>query len=324
MQLSFRRIDIGRLVLAGGVALLTTACAVDKSEAPDLNAPSAFGLSIAGSASPDVLPRDGHSTSQLRFTVQDYLGNAMQGQRLNVSTNAGSLSTGVLTTDANGSATVQLTAPGVNSPATEASVLVTPFQNGEASSSTRVFTVLLSGPGAPVASFNWSPSLPGRGDLVTFDATSTTLNGLSCLDDCTYSWDFKDGTGSGRISSHRFSSAGTYSVVLTVTSPAGTIATSTRSVVIGQPAAITAVITQSPTDARVSPGVVYFDGSSSTTPDGARISSYTWDFGDGSPQETGVKLSHEYALPRTYTVRLTIVDETNRTATTTKSVTVAP
>jgi PKD repeat protein len=255
--------------------------------------------------------------------VQDYLGKAMQGQRLNVSTNAGSLSAGVLTTDASGNATVQLTAPGVNSPAKEALVEVTPFQNGEPSSSTRVFTILLSGPGAPVASFNWSPSTPGRLDLVTFDATNTTLNGLTCLDDCTYSWDFKDGTGSGRIASHRFSSAGTYSVVLTVTSPAGTIATSTRSVVVGQPAAITAVIVQSPTDARVN-FPVFLDGSSSTTPDGAAIVSYTWDFGDGSSSETGERESHTYVLARTYTVRLTIVDGTGRTATTTKTVTAGP
>jgi len=324
MQLSFRRIHIGSLVLAGGVALLNTACAVDKSDTASFSAPSAFGLSIVAVASPDVLPRDGHSTSLIRLTVQDYLGNAMAAQRLNVSTNAGSLSTGVLTTDANGTATVQLTAPGVNSPATEALVDVTPFQNGEPSSATRVLTILLSGPGAPIASFNWSPAAPGRFDLVTFEATNTTLNGLNCLDDCTYAWDFNDGTGSGRIASHRFSSAGTYSVVLTVTSPAGTVATSTRSVVVAQPATITAVITQSPTDARLSPNVVYFDGSSSTTPDGSAIVSYTWDFGDGSPTETGQKVSHPYDLPRTYTVRLTIVDATGRTATTTKTVVVGP
>ncbi len=121
------------------------------------------------------------------------------GQRLNVSTNAGSSSDRRVTTDANGTATVQLTAPGVNSPATSALVrrhpirrMVTPTL-GDPS----VHDLTLSGPGAPMASFNWSPSAPGRFDLVTFDATNTTLNGLNCLDDCTYTWDFSDGTGSG-------------------------------------------------------------------------------------------------------------------------------
>ena len=33
----------------------------------------------------------------------------------------------------------------------------------------------------------------------------------------TYSWDFDDGAGSGRIASHTYSSAGHYNVVLTVT-----------------------------------------------------------------------------------------------------------
>ena len=107
-------------------------------------------------------------------------------------------------------------------------------------------------------------------------------------------------------------------------SPAGTVATSTRSVVVGQPAAITAVIVQSPTDPKITdPLGVFLDGSSSTTPDGSVIVSYTWDFGDGSTTETGQKVSHVYALPRTYTVRLTIVDATGRTATTTKTVTIS-
>jgi len=94
-------------------------------------------------------------------------------------------------------------------------------------------------------------------------------------------------------------------------------------VVVAQPAAITAVITQSPTDARVN-NLVYLDGSSSTTPDGSAIDSYTWDFGDGSPTETGQKVSRAYTLARTFTVRLTIVDVTGRTATVTKAISVGP
>ena len=97
--------------------------------------------------------------------------------------------------------------------------------------------------------------------------------------------------------------------------------TSTRSVVVGAAAAITPVITQSPTDPAVN-DVVIFDGSSSTTPDGVAIVSYEWDFGNGSTASTRQAMTH-YTDTRTYTVRLTIVDALGRTATTTKTVTIS-
>lgn len=48
-----------------------------------------------------------------------------------------------------------------------------------------------------------------------------------------------------------------------------------------------------------------FDGSTSTA-DGA--ASYHWDFGDGSPEATGVTATHTYAAAGTYTVALTVED----------------
>ncbi|GIG56758.1 hypothetical protein Lfu02_11300 [Longispora fulva] len=53
-----------------------------------------------------------------------------------------------------------------------------------------------------------------------------------------------------------------------------------------------------------------FDASAST---GAALS-YSWDFGDGATG-TGVKPSHTYAAYGTYTVKLTVTDDTGRTGT---------
>ncbi len=54
---------------------------------------------------------------------------------------------------------------------------------------------------------------------------------------------------------------------------------------------------------------ITFDGSSSTDPEGSSLS-YLWDFGDGSPQQTGSNVSHTYT---TYTgiisASLTVTDE---------------
>lgn len=65
---------------------------------------------------------------------------------------------------------------------------------------------------------------------------------------------------------------------------------------------------------------VDFDGSGSTTPRGT-ITTYAWDFKDGVTG-TGRQVTHLYANPGTYDVKLTITNSTGATATVTKAVTV--
>lgn len=54
---------------------------------------------------------------------------------------------------------------------------------------------------------------------------------------------------------------------------------------------------------------VSFDGSGSYDPDGS-IVNYTWDLGDGC-LAYGVTATHVYAVPGTYTVALTVIDDSN-------------
>jgi PKD repeat protein len=305
------------------LSVLATGCSIDKSTAPDVNAPAGLGMSVSYVASPDTLPRDGQSTSLVRLLARDYQDQVITGQRFTLATTTGTLSATDVTTDSTGTATVRFTAPSPTINASSATISVTPIGNlGTVTSGTRSIVIGLSGPSVPVAAFTWTPASPGQFDLVTFDATLTTLDGTTCLDACTYSWDFGDGTSSAdRIATHRFGNTGTFSVKLSVSTPNGAVVTSTRSVVVGAPAAITAVITQSPTDAKVN-DVVIFDGSGSTTPDGTAIVSYSWDFGNGTTASTR-QATATYTIARTYTVRLTIVDALGRTATVTRTVTIA-
>lgn len=62
-----------------------------------------------------------------------------------------------------------------------------------------------------------------------------------------------------------------------------------------------------------------FDGSASSDPDGT-IASYAWEFGDNTTG-TGVNPSHTYASYGTYTVKLTVTDNSGKTGATTRSVT---
>lgn len=64
-----------------------------------------------------------------------------------------------------------------------------------------------------------------------------------------------------------------------------------------------------------------FDASGST-PGDAALTSWTWDFGDGTTG-TGSKTAHDYAKAGTYTVKLTVQDADGLTGTASRTVTVA-
>lgn len=68
------------------------------------------------------------------------------------------------------------------------------------------------------------------------------------------------------------------------------------------------------------PLLVNFNGSGSSDPDGT-ISSYAWDFGDGS-SASGSSVSHTYNTPGNYMARLTVTDDRGATSSATVSVTV--
>jgi len=67
-------------------------------------------------------------------------------------------------------------------------------------------------------------------------------------------------------------------------------------------------------------GSCSYDASASSDSDGS-ITGYAWEFGDNSTGE-GVKPSHKYAADGSYTVKLTVTDNSGRKGTTSKQVTV--
>lgn len=70
-------------------------------------------------------------------------------------------------------------------------------------------------------------------------------------------------------------------------------------------------------------GQIPFDGSSSSDPDGY-ITSYTWTFGDGN-SATGETCTHSYSNEGTYTITLTVIDNKEKTgSSTTTAVIVKP
>ena len=83
-----------------------------------------------------------------------------------------------------------------------------------------------------------------------------------------------------------------------------------------------AVITATP-DAGDPPLEVTFSSAGSADPDGT-ITSYSWDFGDGSALSTAANPVHTFTANGAYVVRLTVTDNRNVTGSTTKVIQVGP
>jgi len=181
--------------------------------------------------------------------------------------------------------------------------------------------VILPPGGTPTATFTTSPSTVVVGNTVNFDA-SASLVGTGASTITSYNWVFGDGTtGTGKTTTHVYTAANTYNVVLTVTNDRGLSASSSPTpVTVGAAVRPTAVFNFSPS-APVPGGTVFFNASASTAGPGHSIADYRWFFGDGR-EARGQIVQHPYEAAGTYAVTLTVVDDADQQATTTQSVAV--
>ncbi len=148
------------------------------------------------------------------------------------------------------------------------------------------------GPAAPTANFTASPTSGCAPLTVTFTDQSTG-------DIDSWSWDFGDGsTSTEQNPTHQYTSAGTYTVKLTVTGPGGSD-TETKVDYITVSDVPVADFSGSPTSGNA-PLTVTFTDQSTGNP-----TSWSWDFGDGGTS-TEQNPTHEYTVAGTYTVSLTV------------------
>ena len=312
----FATLRLGAAIMS--VAMLASACTVDKQEAPAVAGPSGFADSLIVTAAPQVLSRDGSSMSTISVTARNADGSPAVGRRLLVSATAGTLVTSEVLTGNDGRASVVYIAPSANQPVSWAEVMVTPVEVGNRDNTHGTSVTLeLRGPNVPIANFTFTPTDAKVLDLISFDASSSRLASAPCLAGCSYAWDFGDGSsGSGLGVSHAFSTAGVFNVTLTVTSLAGgTTGTSTKPVVIKVPDVPTAVLTFNPPSPGA--GVTVVLSSASVLPNGVSISRHIWEV-DGVSVDTGTTSSYSiaggFAAATSHQVMLTIVDNYGRTS----------
>ncbi len=199
-------------------------------------------------------------------------------------------------------------------------VTLTVMDNAGASDSASTSATITDVPNLPPVANANGPYSGTVGVPVTFDGTGSSDPDGSIV---RYDWNFGDGTTAldgGPTPSHTYQSNGGFTVTLTVTDDAGATASDSTSANIG------AAANQAPTADANGPyngtvgSSVQFDGSGSSDPDGF-ITSYLWDFGDGSTG-TGVNPSHTYNSAGTFTVTLTVSDNDELTDSDTTTATI--
>lgn len=328
-----------RAWMLAGAVVVSASCSVESTSIPQPTGPSELGLSLSVTATPDVIRQDGVAQSTISIVARDVHGLPPQSAisfRLDLLKNGqvvdfGVLSSRTITTGSDGRATATYLSPGPPPADATSDVLVTvratAIGTNYANAQPRTVEIRLARPGvilppngSPQPSFFASPTTAKENEPVLFDASASR-------DDrqiVSYAWSFGDGvTGFGRQITHAYELAGTYQVRLTVTDDQGLSAsTAPTSYTVTTAANPVAAFTFSPTDPRVGTSVV-FNAAASTVPTGRQIESWEWEFGDGN-QASGVARTHTYTVVGTYTVVLTVTDNTGRKGVTSKTVAVLP
>ena len=315
-------------------AVVAAGCTLANVEPPPLAGPSEMALSLAITASPDVLSLDGSSQTLVSIDARDTNGQPAANVPLRVEILAdgqvidfGMISARTLVTGSNGRAAFTYTAPSFVSggaiPTLQLSV--TPTGTDASAHVPRLITVKLVPPNvigvAPTAQFSFVPESPLAFTDVRFDASASTA-GLGAII-TSYQWDFGDGsTGTGVTATHRYSATGPFVVKLTVTDSNGLSDISDpQTITIGAGEPPTATFVYSPT-APAANESVFFNATQSTAGEGHRIVSYRWSWGDGKTG-SGSTTSHKFEKAGTYVVVLTVTDDVGQVERTSQEVTIS-
>jgi PKD repeat protein len=318
--------------------VLTAGCTVHQTEQPPLMGPSDFALSLDVSATPDSISQDGASQSSISVTARGADGANKSGVTLRLDMQVGgttqdfgTLSARTLVTGSDGRANAIYTAPATSPTAggsgTMVSILASPIGTNAQAGEGRTAAIRLVPPGVilppagtPTAAFTMSPTPAVANVPIIFDA-STSQIGAGATQISSYSWNFGDGSqGTGRTNTHTFRTQATFNVTLTVTNDRGVAASTTVAVAVGALAAPGPRFVFSPAAPSVNQNVL-FNADTSTAAPGHRLTAASWNFGDGGTAN-GFIVSHAFVTAGSYSVVLTVTDDTGQDAVTTAAVAV--
>lgn len=156
---------------------------------------------------------------------------------------------------------------------------------------------------APIADAG-APQYVCSGNEVTLDASGSSGEEGETL---TYAWDLGDGTTAEGVKvTHRYKTGGDYQVMLTVDDGRGTPVSQTVS-------GVSVRVNSTPIARLEKVGTscagdkVKLDASASSDADGDKLK-YSWDFGDGTKEEGGSAVTHQYTKGGNYKVVVRVDD----------------
>jgi len=169
-----------------------------------------------------------------------------------------------------------------------------------------------------------SPATQPVGSSFSFDASTSTDPDAG--DTLTYAWNFGDGTtGTGVFTNHAYAAAGNYTVTLTVTdSRGGSSSPASNDVTVTSSTPNTAPTASFTSDGTTGTAPVTINFTSTSTDAEGPISSWVWNWGDGTPNGTTASAGHVFNSAGTFPVTLTVTDAGGLTATSTMSIVVVP
>jgi PKD repeat protein len=192
------------------------------------------------------------------------------------------------------------------------------FDSGTGKNDASVWFSISDNYGSPTANAG-TDKTAFKGEQVNFDCSLSSASSGSSIE--SYQWDFEnDGTWDATtvLTSHTYTSKGTFTAKLKITDSIGQTSLDTCSVTINTKNPI-AVFSWTPTSPSTSDTVTFTD--SSSDPDGV-IVSWSWNFGDG--QTANVKNpTHKFTNAGSYSVQLTVTDDDGATNTKTSSITIS-
>src|SRR5687768_11115436 len=196
------------LTLAMSAVLFLTGCTVKEVDVPALAGPSTIAYSIDLQSNTNTVTQDGLSQARITITARDHMGQPMNGRPLRaeirvdgVAQDFGTLSTKNPVTGS----TLIYTAPPA-SPLSQrsqaVSIAVLPTDSGVFGDEfARQIELILMPQGVIlpqnpnlVPAFTFTPATPQVLQTVSFNAASSTNNGVACNVECLFAWDFGDGT----------------------------------------------------------------------------------------------------------------------------------
>jgi chitodextrinase len=155
-------------------------------------------------------------------------------------------------------------------------------------------------------------------DQTVNEGSAVMLNGSKSApmqQNLSFAWSFSDDNLdvlNGVVAFHTFEKPGIYEVTLTITDALDSWTSNDTTVITvvdtTPPNAVIELEIADKSEYLSTETLMIFNGSKSYDPEGGRIKTYLWNFGDGSNASVATT-SHRFSSPGTYTVHLTVTDE---------------